>query len=117
KTGYEIRAGRCLAASATRNGRQLIVVVLNSGQIVADAATLMDFGFSLSVVQETAAAAPGYEGRFARLLTTAATIAPRGEERSRLRSLLRGDELELERDPAALAGPNGIFERLAERST
>lgn len=46
KTGYELRAGRCLAASATRNGRQLIVVVLNSDDYVADASALMNYGFA-----------------------------------------------------------------------
>lgn len=55
KTGYETRAGRCLAASATRNGRQIIVVVLNSDEHVADATALMDYGFS---IVERAAPAP-----------------------------------------------------------
>lgn len=46
KTGYTHRAGRCLVASATRNGRSLIAVVLDSADIYADATRLLDLGFS-----------------------------------------------------------------------
>ena len=46
KTGYETRAGRCLAASATRDGRQVIAVVLNSPNYAAEAAALLDWGFA-----------------------------------------------------------------------
>lgn len=47
KTGYEIRAGYCMAASATRDGRQLVSVVLNSAQTVQDSSTLLDYGFAV----------------------------------------------------------------------
>ena len=47
KTGYEDRAGHCLAASATHDGHRLIAVILNSDQSIADAARLMDYGFAL----------------------------------------------------------------------
>ena len=46
KTGYTHEAGWCLAASATRHGRKLIAVVLDSPNIYADARTLLNLGFS-----------------------------------------------------------------------
>jgi D-alanyl-D-alanine carboxypeptidase (penicillin-binding protein 5/6) len=47
KTGYTKRAGRCLAASATRDGRQLAVIVLNAPDDWNDCAKLLDYGFSV----------------------------------------------------------------------
>lgn len=46
KTGYTKLAKRCLASSATRNGQQLAVVVLNAPDDWDDCATWMDYGFS-----------------------------------------------------------------------
>lgn len=46
KTGYTHAAGWCLAASATRRGRTLIAIVLDSPNMDADARTLLDFGFA-----------------------------------------------------------------------
>lgn len=46
KTGYTSTAGRTLVASATRNGWQLISVVLKSdANIWSDSAALLDYGF------------------------------------------------------------------------
>lgn len=48
KTGYTGDAGRCLISSATRDGRQLISVVLGCGnkkQRTEDSVKLLDFGF------------------------------------------------------------------------
>jgi D-alanyl-D-alanine carboxypeptidase (penicillin-binding protein 5/6) len=45
KTGFTDRAGRCLAAAATRGGRTLIAVVLRSPDPPGDAAALMNWGF------------------------------------------------------------------------
>ncbi|MER3500228.1 MAG: D-alanyl-D-alanine carboxypeptidase [Candidatus Fervidibacterota bacterium] len=45
KTGYTVPAGRCLVASATRNGWQLIAIVLGSQDHFADCTTLLDYGF------------------------------------------------------------------------
>lgn len=45
KTGFTKAAGRCLVTSATRNGMQLIAVVLNDGNWFNDCYSLMDFGF------------------------------------------------------------------------
>jgi D-alanyl-D-alanine carboxypeptidase (penicillin-binding protein 5/6) len=45
KTGYTHEAGWCLVASATRHGKRLIAVVLDSRNIYADARRLLDLGF------------------------------------------------------------------------
>jgi len=46
KTGYTSESGWCLVATATRHGRKLIAVVLDSPDIYRDARTLLDLGFS-----------------------------------------------------------------------
>lgn len=46
KTGTTDAAGRCLVASATRDGRQLIAVVLHSPNRWQDAGHLLNWGFS-----------------------------------------------------------------------
>jgi len=45
KTGTTDAAGKCLAASATRNGRQLIAVVLHSPNRWGEAGQLLNWGF------------------------------------------------------------------------
>ena len=45
KTGYTSKAGRCLVASATRNGRTLVAVVLHAGDPYTDARRLLNLGF------------------------------------------------------------------------
>ena len=48
KTGLTDNAGGCMLATATRGGRHLVVVVMNdTGRSAADAATLLDYGFSV----------------------------------------------------------------------
>jgi D-alanyl-D-alanine carboxypeptidase (penicillin-binding protein 5/6) len=47
KTGYTERAGRCLVASASRAGRQLIAVLLNDADRWTNAATLLEYGFAM----------------------------------------------------------------------
>ncbi|NUQ70213.1 MAG: D-alanyl-D-alanine carboxypeptidase [Chthonomonadales bacterium] len=46
KTGYTAAAGRCFVGSATRDGWRLISVVLNSPDMYAETAALMDYGFT-----------------------------------------------------------------------
>jgi len=46
KTGYTKEAGRCLVGSATRNGQQLIAVVLDSPNMFNEVAALLDYGFA-----------------------------------------------------------------------
>jgi D-alanyl-D-alanine carboxypeptidase (penicillin-binding protein 5/6) len=48
KTGLTDNAGGCMLATAIRNGRHLVVVVLNAtGYSVDDAALLLNYGFSV----------------------------------------------------------------------
>jgi D-alanyl-D-alanine carboxypeptidase (penicillin-binding protein 5/6) len=46
KTGTTSEAGYCLVSSATRDGRQLIAVVLRSGARWQDSARLLEYGFA-----------------------------------------------------------------------
>ncbi|MFS0554005.1 D-alanyl-D-alanine carboxypeptidase family protein [Brevibacillus sp. 179-C9.3 HS] len=46
KTGYTKLAKRCLASSATRDGRQLATITLNASDDWNDSAKLMDWGFT-----------------------------------------------------------------------
>jgi D-alanyl-D-alanine carboxypeptidase (penicillin-binding protein 5/6) len=46
KTGTTNEAGHCLVASATRDGKQLIAVVLKSGNRWRDCAALLEYGFA-----------------------------------------------------------------------
>ncbi len=46
KTGTTDKAGQCLIASATREGRTLIAVVLKSHNRYGDASKLLDYGFN-----------------------------------------------------------------------
>ena len=46
KTGWTTKAQHCLVASAHRNGRRVIAVVLGSPDAFADARRLLDLGFS-----------------------------------------------------------------------
>lgn len=45
KTGTSIRAGKCLIASATRENRRLVAIILNSSDRYGDAKRLLDYGF------------------------------------------------------------------------
>ena len=47
KTGFTGEAGRCLVASAQRGGRRLIAVLLNDLRRWDDAATLLEYGFTI----------------------------------------------------------------------
>jgi serine-type D-Ala-D-Ala carboxypeptidase (penicillin-binding protein 5/6) len=46
KTGYTSESGWCLVATATRHGRKLIAVVLDSPNMYGDARRLLNLGFS-----------------------------------------------------------------------
>jgi D-alanyl-D-alanine carboxypeptidase (penicillin-binding protein 5/6) len=46
KTGWTTLAGHCLVASATRNGRTIIVVLLHDASMYRDARRLLDLGFA-----------------------------------------------------------------------
>lgn len=46
KTGYTKKAGRCFVGSATRDGMQVIVVVLNCGPMFEETADMLDVAFA-----------------------------------------------------------------------
>jgi D-alanyl-D-alanine carboxypeptidase len=60
KTGFTDNAGHCLAAAATRNGRTLIAIVLDSPNPSVAAATLMDWGFGPGKAERTGQRLPEY---------------------------------------------------------
>lgn len=45
KTGFTNKAGRCLVSSATRDGLQIVCVVLNCGPMWNDSSTLLEYAF------------------------------------------------------------------------
>jgi D-alanyl-D-alanine carboxypeptidase (penicillin-binding protein 5/6) len=52
KTGLTERAGRCLVAAATRDGRTMLAVMFDAPDMYASAAILLDRGFATPVVNE-----------------------------------------------------------------
>ncbi len=60
KTGFTDDAGRCFAVSATRDGRRIIGVVLNSPNIALDGQLLLDAEFSASRPAALEIARPGF---------------------------------------------------------
>lgn len=60
KTGFTDAAGPCLAASALRDGRRLVTVVLNSPNIVRDTEALLDTGFATARPTPLAPTRPGF---------------------------------------------------------
>ena len=46
KTGYTKKAGRCFVGSATRDGMQVVVVVLNCGPMFEETASMLDAAFA-----------------------------------------------------------------------
>lgn len=69
KTGTTVAAGKCLVASATKNGRKLICVVLNAPDRFGDAKRLLEWGFNnTKLIQigkegETVTSHPLFEGK------------------------------------------------------
>ena len=61
KTGYTTPAGRCLAASATRDGYSLVSVVLRSPDSWTESGRLLNWGFGQPVVGVVEVAPPGEE--------------------------------------------------------
>ncbi|MDE7296556.1 MAG: D-alanyl-D-alanine carboxypeptidase, partial [Clostridia bacterium] len=62
KTGYTVRAGRCLVTGAERNGMQLVCVVLDSPQMYERTAELLDNAFAAYSMKELCSAQTGVEG-------------------------------------------------------
>jgi hypothetical protein len=62
KTGFTTPAGRCLAASAVRDGYSLVAVVMKSPDSWTESGKLLNWGFGqppVAVVEVTAPASPG----------------------------------------------------------
>ena len=107
KTGTTNRAGYCLVASATRDGRRFIAVVLNSPDRWGEAARLLEYGFNnftlkLLAKAETPAvkvAVPqGYPGEVALYpRRDLMVVLPKGKERE--------GQCRVHLDPAALLLP------------
>jgi D-alanyl-D-alanine carboxypeptidase len=113
KTGYETRAGRCLAASATRDGRQVIAVVMNSGNYVADSTVLIDYGFAILAAQPTPLAAPPRpRGLVARALQDASLVPGAVLARAAYRSALRADLVGSSAEPWKGPPSGSVLERL-----
>lgn len=51
KTGYTKKAGRCFVGSATRNGMQVVVVVLNCGPMFEETSSMLDEAFENYTLQ------------------------------------------------------------------
>ncbi len=60
KTGYTSDAGKCLAASAYRDGMQLVAVVLNDSNMFEDCMSLFNMGFSSYSMVNVAAPGDSY---------------------------------------------------------
>jgi D-alanyl-D-alanine carboxypeptidase (penicillin-binding protein 5/6) len=60
KTGFTDDAGHCLAAAATRGGRTLIAVVLDSPDNAGDAGRMLDWGFARGRAAGTGLRLPPY---------------------------------------------------------
>jgi D-alanyl-D-alanine carboxypeptidase len=51
KTAFTDDAGQCMIATATRDGRRLVAVVLDDGVFFTDAVKLLDYGFATSMTR------------------------------------------------------------------
>ncbi len=60
KTGFTDDAGPCFAATAVRNGRRLISIVLNSFGIAAETIALLDMGFATAQPRAVDVPRPGF---------------------------------------------------------
>ena len=60
KTGFTDDAGHCLAAAASRHGRTLVAVVLDSPDNAGDASRLLDWGFGPGRAARTRLRLPAY---------------------------------------------------------
>jgi serine-type D-Ala-D-Ala carboxypeptidase (penicillin-binding protein 5/6) len=98
KTGYETRAGHCIAASATRDGRQVIAVVLNSPRYTVESAALLDWGFAELERRANLAASTGRTelvGPLGRPIGSLTASPPWPNERAWLRGRLGSDLADL----------------------
>lgn len=115
KNGYTRQAGKCLVASATKNGQRLIAVVLNSKQMYEDSKRLLEYGFDnyqlVKVIESeqklgTIAVVEGIDSRVTVLPNRPVTIlVPKGRE----------DEVEIKMDiPRAIPAPVERLQQVGE---
>lgn len=97
KTGWTEEAGRCLVASATRDGWQLVVVVLDAPEMWTDATELLDWGFSS--FRSVVVFAEGATVSEARVAGVAERWVPLTASREVRVALLPGEEDELRAVP------------------
>ena len=62
KTGFTLRAGRCLVSGAQRDGMTLVCVVLNSPQMFERSAELLDSAFGAYRLTRLCSSQEGFEG-------------------------------------------------------
>lgn len=62
KTGFTVKAGRCLVTAAERNGMTLVCAVLDSPQMYERTAELLDNAFSAYSLKELCSSQTGVEG-------------------------------------------------------
>lgn len=103
KTGSTPSAGNCLIASATRDDRRLLAVVLHSGDRYLDASRLLEYGFSeietiyLCKAGEQITSVAVYNGIFPEI--------PVAAEKDVAVDLLRSDQTDLQRKINLIAAP------------
>ncbi|MGE5559506.1 MAG: D-alanyl-D-alanine carboxypeptidase family protein [Chloroflexota bacterium] len=107
KTGTTGAAGKCLVASATRDGRRLLAVVLHSSDRWGDAARLLAYGFEAFTTVEFARA-----GQVVRTVPVQGGMARRVAlvaERDLVATVPKGSETELELRVEAVSRPVAGF--------
>jgi D-alanyl-D-alanine carboxypeptidase len=116
KTGFETRAGRLLAASATRGGDRIITVVFDSPDYVAESAQLMEFGFARVGAEPWNRLDSPFAPKRGLLDEIIHTVEPRNaiplKERARLRGQLRSEFISFQHDAGLRAPENSVFDRL-----
>ncbi|HHU82012.1 MAG TPA: D-alanyl-D-alanine carboxypeptidase [Firmicutes bacterium] len=122
KTGTTAEAGYCLVASATRDGRRFISVVLNSPDRWGESARLLEYGFDnftlkLLATPEEAVGKIETAGGYPRVVAVyprrpLMVVIPKGEEAYGEKKIsLRRDKLRLPVKPGTVAGEVAFFFR------
>ena len=99
KTGWTEEAGRCLIASATREGWPLVAVLLDAPEMWTDATELLDWGFASFRCLELYAA--GSQVSRVRVAGAAERWVPLAAGRSVRLAVLPGEEARIEVVPVA----------------
>lgn len=122
KTGTTSEAGYCLVASATRDGRRFISVVLKSPDRWGESARLLEYGFNnftlkLLATPETPVGEIKTAGGYPRTVAVyprrpLLVVIPKGEEGyAQKRTILRPEKLRLPARPGTVVGEVAFFFR------